>query len=50
MNYSETKEFARDFKKLLKKLPSLAGDLKVNKKYRIELFHCKKIGKELLIL
>jgi mRNA-degrading endonuclease RelE of RelBE toxin-antitoxin system len=43
MNYEETKEFKQDFKKLLKKFPSLAEDLDVNKQYRIELFHCKEI-------
>jgi len=43
MNYDETEEFRRDFKKLLKKFPSLAEDLEVNKQYRIELFHCKEI-------
>lgn len=43
MNYDETEEFRRDFKKLLKKFPSLAEDLEVNKQYRIELFHCNEI-------
>ena len=43
INYDETKEFTRDFKKLLKKFSSLAEDLEVNKQYRIELFHCKEI-------
>jgi hypothetical protein len=43
MKYDETEEFTRDFKKLLKKFSSLAEDLEVNKQYRIELFHCKKI-------
>ncbi|NQU83038.1 MAG: hypothetical protein HQ539_03760 [Parcubacteria group bacterium] len=43
MNYNETKEFKHDFKKLLKKFPSLVEDLKVNKQYRIELFHIKNI-------
>jgi len=43
MNYEETKEFTRDFKRLLKKFPSLVKDLKVNKQYRIELFHCEEI-------
>ncbi|MFH1255145.1 MAG: hypothetical protein V1667_01605 [bacterium] len=43
MNYDETEEFTRDFKKLLKKFPSLAEDLEVNKQYRIELFHRKEI-------
>lgn len=44
MNYDETEEFKRDFKKLLKKISSLAEDLEVNKQYRIELFYCKKIN------
>ncbi|MDO9399606.1 MAG: hypothetical protein Q7T79_02900 [bacterium] len=43
INYKETAEFIRDFKKLLKKFSSLAEDLEVNKQYRIELFHCKEI-------
>ncbi len=43
MNYDKTEEFARDFKRLLKKFPSLNEDLKVNKQYRIELFHLEKI-------
>lgn len=43
MKYEETEEFVRDFKKLLKKFPSLAEDLKINKQYRIELFHIKNI-------
>jgi len=44
MNYEETDEFKRDFKKLLKKFSSLREDLEVNKQYRIELFHCKEIN------
>ena len=43
INYDETEEFKRDFKKLLNKFPSLAEDLEVNKQYTIELFHCKEI-------
>ena len=43
INYDKTAEFKRVFKKLLKKFPSLAEDLNVNKQYRIELFHCKEI-------
>ena len=43
MNYEETEKFVRDFKKLLKKFPSLEEDLNVNKQYQIELFHCKEI-------
>lgn len=45
MNYSETPEFLRDFKKLLKKFPSLAEDLAIVKQYDIELFHLQKIDK-----
>ena len=45
MNYNETTEFARDFKRLLKKFPSLAEDLAVVKQYYIELFHCQKINR-----
>lgn len=43
IKYDETKEFTKDFKKLLKRFPSLVDDLEVNKRYRIELFHCKEI-------
>jgi len=43
MNYSETAEFTRDFKKLLKKFPSLNDDMEITKKFRIELFHIQKI-------
>ena len=45
MNYSETVEFRRDFKKLLNKFPSLAEDLEIVKQYDIELFHCQKIDR-----
>lgn len=45
MNYSETSEFTRNFKRLLKKFPSLAEDLAVVKQYDIELFHCQKIDR-----
>lgn len=44
INYQETIEFTRDFKKLLKKFPSLKDDFEVNKQYRIELFHCQEIN------
>ena len=43
MNYDETSEFQHDLKKLSKKFLSLREDLKINKKYRIELFHIQKI-------
>jgi len=45
INYSETVEFKRDFKKLFKKFLSLAEDLAVAKQYDIELFHCQKIDR-----
>ncbi len=45
INYSEVAEFTRDFKRLLKKFPSLNEDLKVVKQYHIELLHCQKIDK-----
>jgi hypothetical protein len=38
MNYSETAEFTRDFKKLLKKFPSLSDDMEITKRYRIEIY------------
>jgi len=43
MNYSETAEYARDFRKLLNKFPSLNDDMEITKKFRIELFHIQKI-------
>lgn len=43
INYDETAEFTRDFKKLSKKYPSLKEDLETNKQYSIELYHCKEI-------
>jgi mRNA-degrading endonuclease RelE of RelBE toxin-antitoxin system len=39
INYQKTKEFERDSKKLLKSFSSLRDDFRVNKQYRIELFH-----------
>ena len=45
MNYNETVEFTRDFKKLFKKFSSLVDDLAVVKQYDIELFHCQKIDR-----
>lgn len=43
MKFSETAAFTRDFKRLLKKFPSLAEDFATVKRYDIELFHCQKI-------
>ncbi len=45
MNYSEIPAFTRDFKRLLKKFPSLAEDFATVKQYDIELFHFQKIDK-----
>jgi len=44
MKYSNTKEFERDLKHLLKKLPTLEEDLKIAKKNAIELLHIYKIN------
>lgn len=41
MRYEETREFARDLKKLVKKFRSLGEDLEVVKRNAIELYHCK---------
>jgi hypothetical protein len=43
MKYSETDEFAKDFKKLSKRLKTLAGDFETMKKNAIEFYHLKKI-------
>ena len=45
INYNETPEFARDFKRLLKRFPSLTEDLEIVKQYDIELFHCQRIDR-----
>lgn len=43
INYGETEEFRKDFKKLLKKFRSLETDLEIVKVAAIELFHIQKI-------
>ncbi|MDD3046254.1 MAG: hypothetical protein PHH88_01070 [Candidatus Pacebacteria bacterium] len=43
MRYEETEKFKHDFSKLFKKFPSLIDDFRINKQYRIELFHFKGI-------
>ncbi len=43
INYEETPEFGRDFKKLLKRFKSLIDDIDVAKKAAIELYHVQKI-------
>lgn len=42
INYGQTEEFQKDFKKLLKKYRSLKEDLELAKIAAIELFHLKK--------
>jgi mRNA-degrading endonuclease RelE of RelBE toxin-antitoxin system len=43
INYEETPEFGRDFKKLQKRFKSLGDDMAVVKKAAIELYHIQKI-------
>jgi len=44
ISYEQTKEFQKDFKKLLKKYRSLEEDLELVKRAAIELFHLQKIN------
>ena len=44
INYGETPEFQKDFKKLLKKFKSLEDDLELVKIAAIELFHIQKVN------
>ncbi len=44
INYGETPEFQKDFKKLLKKFKSLEDDLKLAKIAAIELSHIQKVN------
>jgi len=44
INYGETPEFQKDFKKLLKKFRTLEEDLKLVKSAVVELFHVQKIN------
>jgi len=44
INYGETPEFQKDFKKLLKKFKSLEEDLELAKVAAIELYHIQKIN------
>ena len=44
INYTQTDEFKRDFKKLLKKFRSLEDDLETAKLAAIELYHLQKIN------
>jgi len=44
INYGETPEFKKDFKRLLRKFKSLEDDLELAKIVAIELFHIQKIN------
>jgi mRNA-degrading endonuclease RelE of RelBE toxin-antitoxin system len=44
ISYEETPEFQKDIKRLLKKYPSLADDIRLAKTAAIELFHIYKIN------
>jgi hypothetical protein len=44
INYSETPEFQKDFKRLLKKFKSLESDLGLAKIAAIEFYHIRKIN------
>lgn len=44
INYGETPEFQKDFKRLLKKFKSLEDDLELVKIAAIELFHIQKVN------
>ena len=44
INYGETPEFQKDFKKLLKKFKSLESDLELAKVAVIEFYHIQKIN------
>ena len=44
INYGETPEFQKDFKKLLKKFKSLEDDFELAKVAAIELFHIQKVN------
>jgi hypothetical protein len=44
IDYCETPEFQKDFKKLLKKFKTLEDDFELAKKAAIELYHIQKIN------
>jgi hypothetical protein len=44
INYDETPEFQRDFRKLLKRFNSLEGDFELAKSAAVELYHIQKIN------
>ncbi|MFH2013252.1 MAG: hypothetical protein ABIJ37_11250 [Pseudomonadota bacterium] len=46
IDYGETDEFAKDFKKLAKRFKTLADDIETAKKNAIELYHLYKIDNQ----
>jgi len=46
LEYHETDEFKKDFKKLTKRFPTLADDIETAKKNAIELYHLLKIDNQ----
>ncbi|MBI4620745.1 MAG: hypothetical protein HY739_11385 [Desulfobacterales bacterium] len=46
IDYDETDEFAKDFKKLAKRFKTLADDIETAKKNAIELYHLHKIDNQ----
>src|SRR3989344_805674 len=50
INYGETPEFQKDFKKLLKKFKSLESDLELAKVATIEFYHIQKINNSSVFL
>lgn len=46
IDYFETEEFAKDFRKLAKKFKTLADDIETAKKNAIELYHLHKIDNQ----
>jgi hypothetical protein len=50
IEYQQTKEFNKDFKKLKKKFKTLTADLIAVKRNAIELFHLKKIDNQSIFL
>ena len=46
VDYGETDEFAKDFKKLAKRFKTLADDIETAKKNAIELYHLHKIDNQ----
>lgn len=46
IDYGETDEFAKDFKKLAKRFKTLADDIETAKKNAIELYHLRKVDNQ----